>query len=198
MLSPKAKAFAAVLISSAVLFFGWSKYYDFLNRGRRPPESHLILNEIEKKGVPAVVTKTIDGRDITLDEFKGKIVILNFWASWCEPCVAEFPSLQNLIREFKGEIIMLAISGDFEETDIRVFLKAFKVQDPHIHVIWDQNQKIAKEFGTFKLPESYVIGKGGELIRKISGVDKWDTPEALAFFKSLVEEPLNELSEPEK
>ena len=187
-LSPKALAIAAVLVSSAVLFFGWTKYYDFLNRGRRPPESHLILNTIEKKGVPPISSQTIDGRAITLEEFKGKIVILNFWASWCEPCVAEFPSLQNLIRHFKGEIVMLALSGDYEEPDIRTFLKAFNVVEKDIHVIWDRDQAIAKSYGTFKLPESYIIDREGRLIRKISGVDKWDTPEALEFFQSLVSE----------
>jgi cytochrome c biogenesis protein CcmG, thiol:disulfide interchange protein DsbE len=185
-LSPKVKAIAAVLISSAVLFFGWTKYYDFLNQGRRPPESTLILNEMGKSGVPITEFKLLSGETLTLEQLRGKLVILNFWASWCEPCVTEFPSLQNLIKKFEGQIVMIAISGDFEKQEIADFWKAFKVNDPNIYSVWDEDKSISKAYGTFKLPESYVLGKQGELIRKISGVDKWDTAEAIEYFQSLL------------
>ncbi|MEK6555929.1 MAG: TlpA disulfide reductase family protein, partial [Bdellovibrionota bacterium] len=178
----------AVLISSAILFFGWTKYYDFLNQGRRPPESNLILNEIEKHGVPVTQFKLLSGEPLTFSQFHDKIIILNFWASWCEPCVQEFPSLQNLIRQFNGKIVMIAISGDYEKQDLEDFWRAFKVNDPNIYSVWDKDQTIAKAYGTFKLPESYIIGKKGELIRKISGVDKWDTAEAIEYFKSLTDD----------
>lgn len=81
---------------------------------------------------------------------------------------------------------MLAISGDYEEPDIKTFIKAFKVYDPNIYVMWDKDQEVAKKFGTFKLPESYLIGRKGELIRKVSGVEDWATPEAMAFFDGLI------------
>lgn len=185
-MSPRLRAIAAVLICAAALFFAWNKYYEFINSGRRPPQSSLILNELEKSGVPDFTMQEFGREPISLSQFRGKIVIVNFWASWCEPCVTEFPSLQKLVAHFKDDIVMIAISGDYEESDIKTFIKAFKVSDPNIHITWDKDQEVAKKFGTFKLPESYLIGRKGELIRKVSGVDNWYSPEAISFFETLV------------
>ncbi len=186
-MSPKVRAIIAVLLCSAILFFAWNKYYTFINQGRRPPESSLILNEIEKKGVPEfALPRFSSGESISLGQFRGKLVIVNFWASWCEPCVTEFPSLQKLVASYKGQVVLLAISGDYEEADIKSFVKAFKVSDSNIYVMWDRDQAIAKKFGTFKLPESYLVGRKGELLRKVSGVENWASPEAIEFFDGLL------------
>lgn len=185
-LSPKAKGTLAVIIAMTAFVLIWQRYYEFLNRGRSAPESAQILNKIEAEGAPSFSLKDLEGREVSLEQFRGKIVIINFWASWCEPCVAEFPSLMKLIAEYKGEIVLLAISADYELKDIKTFLKAFKVKDPNIYVMWDQDQAVAKKYGTFKLPESYIIGRKGELIRKVTGVDDWATPDAFAYFAEIL------------
>jgi cytochrome c biogenesis protein CcmG/thiol:disulfide interchange protein DsbE len=179
-------AFVAVILFASTLFYLWSQYSDFLSQGQRPPEQAVKLNEIEAKGVPVQNYKTIDGRDITLEEFRGKIVILNFWASWCDPCVAEFPSLMALLKKFENQVELIAVSGDYEEADIHTFLKSFAVKSNQVHVVWDKELDISKKFGTFRLPESYIIGKRGELIRKVSGVDDWSSPEAFEYFGHLL------------
>jgi cytochrome c biogenesis protein CcmG/thiol:disulfide interchange protein DsbE len=186
-MSSQAKGLVAVLIVSGLLGLAWFKYSEFLNQGRSAPISAKKLNELEANGVPDFNLKTIDGVDVSLSNFRDKLVILNFWASWCNPCVDEFPSLMKLIDRFKGEIVLIALSADYEEKDIRTFLKAFKVQSQNIYVIWDKDYAVAKQFGTAKLPESYVIGYRGQLIRKISGVDDWSTPEAYEYFTQLLE-----------
>ena len=164
------------------------KYSDFLAQGRKPPVASQILNQMEKEGVPDFSLKNIDGQDIALTDYRGNVVLLNFWASWCEPCIQEFPSMIKLIEEMKGEVILLAVSADYEFEDIDPFLKAFKVDNPHIKIMWDKDQELAKKYGTFKLPESYLIGKNGELVRKVAGIEDWATPEAFQFFRELASE----------
>lgn len=177
--------FAVVLVFSLGLYALWRNYSDNLSKGMRPPESSQILNKIESEGLPAFSLKQLDGSDLSLEQFKGKIIILNFWASWCEPCVKEFPSMMTLIEKLNGEVVLLALSADYELKDMELFLKAFKVNSPNIYVAWDKDQEVAKSFGTFTLPESYIIGRDGQLIRKISGIEEWDTPDAIEYFKTL-------------
>lgn len=184
--TPKLKASLVVLVMTGVLSGLWFKYSDFLAQGQKPPEEAVILNKIEKEGLPEFTIQDIQGQSVYIDKFKGKLVILNFWASWCDPCVAEFPSLLRLLKKFEGEIVLIAISADYEEADIHNFLKAFSAKDPNLFIAWDKNYEIAKKFGTFKLPESYIVGRKGELIRKVSGVDDWSSPDAYEFFEDLL------------
>lgn len=184
-MKPALKGLLVVLAISAALLAGWLKYSDFLARGQKPPKASQILNEMEKSGVPDFSLTDIQEKEIKLTDYRGKIVLLNFWASWCEPCIKEFPSMIKLIKEMQGDVILLAVSADYERGDIDPFLKAFNVNDENIKVMWDKDQNVAKQYGTFKLPESYIIGKNGELIRKVAGVEDWATPEALEYFKGL-------------
>jgi thiol-disulfide isomerase/thioredoxin len=158
-----------------------------LNQGRRPPPETQILNEIDKNGIPDFVLKDLAGLDISPKNFAGKLVVINFWASWCDPCVAEFPSLMKLLEKYKGDVVLLAISADYERKDIDSFLKAFKVNSPNLHVMWDKDFEVAKKFGTSRLPESYILGRDGRLIRKVAGVDDWASKDAFEFFKELID-----------
>ena len=184
-MNPAVKGLLVVLAISAALLAGWLKYSDFLARGQKPPKASQILNQMEKSGAPDFALIDIEEKEIKLSDYKGKIVLLNFWASWCAPCIKEFPSMITLIKEMKGDVVLLAVSADYEREDIDPFLKAFKVNDENIKVMWDKDQTVAKLFGTFKLPESYIIGRNGELIRKVAGVEDWATPEALEYFRGL-------------
>lgn len=185
-LSPAFKATTVVLALVVVLWLIWQRYADFLSQGQRPPEAVLKLNKIEKDGLPGFSVKTLKGEEISLAKFTGKLVILNFWASWCDPCVAEFPSLLKLLNKFNGEIVLLAISADYEEKDIQTFLKAFGAENPNLFVAWDKELEVGKKFGTEKLPESYIIGRDGHLIRKVAGVDDWSSSDAFDFFTDLL------------
>lgn len=185
-MNPIVRGSLVTLSITLLLFFGWRKYSDFLSRGQQPPESAKILNEIEKTGVPDFTLDDLNGKPIKLSDFRGQLVLLNFWASWCEPCIKEFPSMIKLVKEMNGDLKLLAISADYERKDIEPFLKAFNVNSPDILVMWDKDQEVAKRFGTFKLPESYIINGDGRLLRKISGVEDWASAEAVAFFQQLL------------
>ncbi len=150
------------------------------------PAGIKVLNDIEKNGVPKFTLKDIHGDTVSLEDFADKVVILNFWASWCEPCVDEFPTLIKLIKHFKGKIVLIAISADHTESDMNNFIRAFDVKDPFIKVLWDKEKTVASSYGTKILPETYVLGHNFKVLRKIIGVDKWYTNEAILFFESIV------------
>ena len=185
-LSSYQKAGLAVFVVALALLSAWLKYYDFLSQGKIPPDSVAILRRLETEGFPEFTLKTLDGREVQLKTFAGKAVLLNFWASWCDPCVAEFPSLLKLVSHFKGRVVLLAVSADYEKQDILAFLKVFPVSSRDVYISWDEKLGLAKSLGTFRLPESYVIGPNGKLVRKISGVDDWSTPEAFQFFEHIL------------
>ncbi len=111
---------------------------------------------------------------------------MNFWASWCNPCVEEFPSMVKLVKEFKGDVVILAISEDDQTDDIKVFTKAMGLPEPHFEVVWDKDKRSMKDYGVEKLPESFLVGRDGKLIRKVLGIDNWSSDDALAYFKMLV------------
>lgn len=184
-MSPLVRGALVVAIITVILGVAWNRYYAFLSRGQAIPESTRILDQIEKQGVPDFTLKDINGKDVSLKDFRGKLVILSFWASWCEPCIQEFPSMLKLVDAMKGEVQLVGVSADYEEKDISAFLQAFKIKSSDIHIMWDKDQVVAKKYGTFKLPESYIINKDGSLVRKISGVENWSSPDALVYFKEL-------------
>lgn len=184
-MSPSVKGLVVVVLLAGLLFGFWQMNKEWLYRGQRPTEGTLLLNDMEKNGIPDFSLTDIKGREIRLSDFKGKVVIVNFWASWCAPCVTEFPSLLELVRLFPDRLILLAVSADRSKEDMLRFLQAFEVNEPNLHVLWDKNMKVMNGFGTEVLPESYIIGKDGRLIRKVVGVDDWSSADARSFFKSL-------------
>ena len=137
--------------------------------------------------VPDFEAKTISGKGIQLVQFKGKPVILNFWASWCGPCIEEMPSLIKLVKTFPNDIELIAISGDSNMADIDSFLKSFPEMRtvPNIHVIFDEDKSLTQKYGIYRLPESFVLGKDQKVAKKISGTIDWNTPDALEYMKKL-------------
>lgn len=182
------KGLLVVAILAALLFAGWKVYEEKLTQGMRPPVGTQILNEMEKTGVPAFSAEDIYGNPVSLSDFNDKVVIVNFWASWCKPCVKEFPSLIRMLETYSDEVVLLAISADKTHEDLMGFVKAFNVKAVNnFVVIWDKDQEIALKYGTAILPESYIVGKDRKLIRKVAGVEEWDSPLALEFFKQVIE-----------
>ncbi len=125
-----------------------------------------------------VVTET--GRTITPEDFGGKLLVLNFWASWCQPCLQEVPSLEAFHEEFAPEgVVVLGVSVDKNEKLYSQFLKQFPVT---FQVARDPSWDIAANYGTFQLPESYVIDRSGRVVQKIIAAQDWTNP---AFVESI-------------
>ncbi len=122
-------------------------------------------------------------RKVSLQEFRGKIVVLNFWATWCPPCVDEMPSLVQMQQKMKGKgVEVLAISVDADQSAYQNFLKSYKVD---LLTVRDPGQKSNNLYGTFKFPETYIIDRRGILRRKFIGPIDWGQPEILDYLAKL-------------
>jgi cytochrome c biogenesis protein CcmG, thiol:disulfide interchange protein DsbE len=122
-------------------------------------------------------------RTVRLQEFHGKILVLNFWATWCGPCVEEMPSLVQMQQKMKGKgVEVLAISVDANQSAYQDFLKTYKVD---LLTVRDPAQKSNNLYGTFKFPETYIIDRQGVLRRKFIGAIDWGQPEVLDYLAKL-------------
>ena len=122
-------------------------------------------------------------RKITLSEFHGQVVVLNFWATWCAPCVEEVPSLVEMQRRLKPKgVTVLAVSVDVNGNAYKQFVKDHNV---NLLTVRDASQKSSDLYGTFKFPETYIIDRNGVMRRKFIGAVDWTEPEVTDFLSKL-------------
>jgi len=120
---------------------------------------------------------------ITLSQYRGQIVVLNFWATWCAPCVEEIPSLIEMQRRMKAKgIIVLAVSVDVDEKAYRQFVKEHNV---NLLTVRDPSGKSNGLYGTYKFPETYIIDRNGIMRRKFLGAVDWTAPDITEFLSKL-------------
>jgi cytochrome c biogenesis protein CcmG/thiol:disulfide interchange protein DsbE len=122
-------------------------------------------------------------RKVTLNELRGKVVVLNFWATWCPPCIEEMPSLVQLQQHLKDKgVEVLAVSIDVDDSAYHKFLKDHGV---NFLTVRDPDQKSSNLYGSYKWPETYIIDRNGVLRRKFIGAVDWNTPEITDFLSKL-------------
>lgn len=122
-------------------------------------------------------------RKVTLSDFRGKVVVLNFWATWCPPCVEEMPSLIQMQQRMKNRgVVVLAVSVDADQSSYRKFLKDNSV---NLLTVRDADQKSNDLYGTFKFPETYIIDRNGIVRRKFIGAVDWNQPDILDYLSKL-------------
>jgi cytochrome c biogenesis protein CcmG, thiol:disulfide interchange protein DsbE len=134
---------------------------------------------------------TSAGEQVTPRNFGGKVLVLNFWASWCAPCVQEAPSLNEFAKTFKDSgVVVLGVSVDRNEQMFQNFVKHFGVSYPTAR---DPQEDISYRYGTYKIPETYIIDRNGKVVRKYAGLPEsdghaisWMDPELVGFVKSLL------------
>ena len=143
-------------------------------RGTHPP----------RIGNPAPDFTIQDGAtSVTLHNLREKVVVLNFWATWCPPCIQELPSLEQLQARFKDRgVEVVGISVDVDGNAYQQFLKDHKVD---FLTVRDPDQKANSLYGTFKFPETYIIDRRGILRRKFIGAVDWNEPEIVDFLSKL-------------
>jgi cytochrome c biogenesis protein CcmG/thiol:disulfide interchange protein DsbE len=159
-------AHLARAIVSCVLLFALTACYS----GTRPPRIGSAAPDF-----------TVE--DVTLSKYRGQIVVLNFWATWCPPCVEEMPSLVEMQRRLKDKgVTVLAVSIDVDETAYHKFVKDHGV---NLLTVRDPQQKTPNLYGTHGWPETYIIDRNGVVRRKFIGAVDWTDPEVTGFLGKL-------------
>lgn len=124
------------------------------------------------------------GNTVTLSELRGKVVMVNFWATWCPPCIEEMPSMARLNKFMaKEDFVMLAINT---EKNGRSVVPPFLKQSPHdFTVLYDDKGTVQQQYGVYKFPESFIVGKDGKVDQKIIGPIDWSSSTTIAYLKNL-------------
>jgi peroxiredoxin len=159
---------ASVLIGSLALWITGC------NRGAQPPRIGTLAPDF---------TVQDSEHKVTLSEFRGKVVVLNFWAAYCPPCIEETPSLEQLQQRMRDKgVVVLGVSSDLDADSYHKFLKYYGID---FVTVREGDTKTANAYGTLKIPETYIIDRSGVIRRKfISSVD-WSDPEVVKFLSKL-------------
>jgi cytochrome c biogenesis protein CcmG, thiol:disulfide interchange protein DsbE len=168
----KLTAWGSMTFAFAVLAFFTLPHY-------RQGESSMAGKTAEDIGLTLA-----DGQSTQLSKYQGKVVILNFWATWCPPCVEETPALVQLQQHIASRNgVVLGVSVDEDESAYRAFLHQHGINFPTSR---DATKRSAIDYGTVMYPETYIIDRHGKILRKIIGPQDWNSPEMLAYFDSIL------------
>ncbi len=128
------------------------------------------------------------GQTRRLSDFRGQVVFLNFWATFCEPCRREMPSMERLVRQYQDRgMEMIAVSLDPEKQVIGQFMQEFLPGERSaMTVLWDGSAKTSEAFGTELLPETYIIDRDGRIVARFAGEYDWTRPEAKQLIEALL------------
>ncbi|MDX2150748.1 MAG: TlpA disulfide reductase family protein [Bryobacteraceae bacterium] len=133
---------------------------------------------------PAFSVVTDSGKTVTRSDFGGKVLVLNFWATWCPPCIEELPSLNQFQKEMAASgVVVLGVSVDKNENVYKNFLKRNGVV---FETVRDPKTEISAEYGTYKYPETYVIDAMGKVRQKHIGQVNWMDPTVVSSIKGLL------------
>src|ERR1051326_8918266 len=122
------------------------------------------------------------GRSVSLSNFGGKLLVLNFWASWCGPCIEETPSLSRFAQQYAGKgVVVLGVSVDKDEKAYRTFVQRFK---PDFLTVRDS--KVHADYGTFMYPETYIIDAKGRVLPKYADAVDFTNPQFTQSIDSLL------------
>lgn len=148
------------------------------------PGSPLNTDNIINSRAPDFTLKDLNGKTVSLSAFKGKVVLLNFWATWCPPCREEMPALNKLYHETKHRgFEIIAVSTDKSVSDTKGFLQKNKLDFP---VLFDEDRSVAKLYRVFSMPTTFLIDRNGMIVEKFYGEYDWTETETKGKIEKLL------------
>ncbi len=134
-----------------------------------------------------LVSDVVNGQKLSSEELKGKVLFVNFWASWCEPCKEEMPSIESLYREVMSQKDFVMVTILYRDTPSNA-LGYMKANGYTFPVYIDGGEISSKNFGVTGVPETYIVGKKGILRRRVIGGSDWNSPDEKSLINSLLNE----------
>ena len=172
-------------MSLGVLFVFNSQQFGGGVVGAQEPAAYGLLMDTAESPLAAkdFTVSTLKNKSLSLKKLRGKVVVLNFWATWCPPCVAELPSLERLERKMHGRAFaLIALNAGEEPEKVKRFVRQHGLR---LTIALDADGKITSEYGADRLPVTYVLDKQGRLIHRAIGERNWNSPSAVKFFQEL-------------
>lgn len=144
---------------------------------------------VQEYAIPVEATdftlKDLDNKRISLKNYRGKVVMLNFWATWCTPCRLEMPSMEKLHRQFKDKgFIVLAVAAGEKAEGVTAFVKEYHIT---FSALLDTDQEVAEGYKVWALPTTYFINAEGKITGRVNGSRDWSTKEATQYISSILQ-----------
>jgi peroxiredoxin len=149
---------------------------------------HLLeamgMSKVPAKAAPDFTLPTADGQQVALGQYRGKVVFLNFWATWCIPCREEMPALERLHQTYQGQDLAI-ISIDLKESaeQVKAFFDKHSLSFP---ALLDHNGTVFRDYLVAGMPTTYLIGRDGTMLARGIGGRDWTRPEALQLIQELL------------
>ena len=171
---------------AAVLFFNEKLLAKTDSRGMERLFSNMSVIKVPPTKDPVRINlKDLNGSNISLSDFNGKIVFLNFWTTWCPTCRIEMPSMEKLHQKLKNkDFAMVTINLQESASQVKAFFKEFKLT---FTALMDSNGEVGASFGIRAIPTTYILDKTGRIIGLVNGPREWDSKEAIALFENLID-----------
>ena len=150
-----------------------------------PLDNLIVVPEVARSTAPDFVSENLRGGNTGLVDYKGKVVLLNFWATWCMPCRAEMPGMETLWQKYQEQgLVIAAVSVDEGSRGrIETFTKLFDLSFP---VLLDPESKVSDLYKVSNMPTSFLIDRNGKIISRIVGTEEWTSPEAIQLVEKLL------------
>src|SRR5262245_13620757 len=156
----------------------------------KPPVDYSVVPKLQalkdRDAAPDFALLNPDGKKVSIKDFRGKVVFLNFWATWCEGCREEMPSMERLYKEFRGKgLEIVAVNVKEKRPDALAFAKKLQLTYP---LLLDPEGEVGLLYGAFGLPVTYLIDRKGTLLARLWGPADWYSPGARNLIRSLLEQ----------
>ncbi|MFO0635343.1 MAG: TlpA disulfide reductase family protein [Nannocystaceae bacterium] len=183
-----AVAYAIYIGLGGLLVFGFA--WGLLPAVKKQNEAtcHALSPEVRDVVAPDFEVQDLQGNPVKLSDFRGKFVVLNFWATWCPPCITEWPQVHQLGQRLAGrdDVVVIALSIDEKLELVEPFLERMSMAQTPVRVLWDPNGKVHTDFGTTKLPDTYFVDETGRVVQAYINTRKWGSPTAVQCVESMI------------
>ena len=153
-----------------------------------PDLTHRMTALAPRPAAPNFSLKDLDGKTRTLSDYKGKVVLVNFWATWCPPCRREMPSMEQLSQKLKAEPFVVLALDQVENFDLVFTFTGQLDPAPTFPVLLDGKGQSAKDWKVLGLPTSFLVDKQGRVAYRAMGGREFDHPEIQKLIRALIAE----------